>query len=305
MTKLLVGASSDTGRVREHNEDEVRMAEPESEQVTGRGFLAAVADGMGGHERGEVASNLAIETLFTTFYDAENEEAKVDAVALLKEGFKASNDRIMAESATASTGGSMGTTMVAAAVANTQLTIANVGDSRAYLVRAEAATQITRDHSLVAEQVASGVISAEEARTSNYRNVITRALGHRPKVEVDIFEIDLLPDDRVVLCSDGVHGHVEADEVADITLKQEPQEASQTLIDLAMERGSTDNVTAAVIWFNPVTEEIVSATAEAPARDGRRPQPVALIVILLLAVAMAVLIGLEFFQAIDLVTFLP
>src|SRR5262245_1564180 len=145
MTKLLVGASSDTGRVRDHNEDEVRMAEPESEQVAGRGFLAAVADGMGGHERGEVASNLAIETLFTTFYEQGNEETNADLVALLKDGFKASNERIMAESATASTGGSMGTTMVAAVVNNAQLTIANVGDSRAYLVRAETATQITRD----------------------------------------------------------------------------------------------------------------------------------------------------------------
>jgi PPM family protein phosphatase len=287
MTKLLVGASSDTGRVRDHNEDEVRMAEPESEQVAGRGFLAAVADGMGGHERGEVASNLAIETLFTTFYDENSEQTNADLVALLKEGFKASNERIMSESSTGSTSGSMGTTMVAAAVNNTQLTIANVGDSRAYLVRAETATQITRDHSLVAEQVASGVISAEEARTSNYRNVITRALGHRPKVEVDIFEIDLLPDDRVVLCSDGVHGHVEPDEVADITLKQDPQEASQSLINLAMERGSTDNVTAAVIWFDPATEEIVSATAEAPAQGGQRPSAIIYIVI-----AVAVLIAL-------------
>ncbi len=294
MTKLLVGASSDTGRVRDHNEDEVRLAELDSDQVTGRGFLVAVADGMGGHERGEVASNLAIETLFTTFYDESSEETKVDLVALLKEGFKASNDRIMAESATASTGGSMGTTMVAAALSNTQLTIANVGDSRAYLVRAEAATQITRDHSLVAEQVASGVISAEEARTSNYRNVITRALGHRPKVEVDIFEIDLLPDDRVVLCSDGVHGHVEPDEVASITLKQSPQEASKELIDLAMERGSTDNVTAAIIWFDPATEEIVSATAEAPAASGGRRLSPVLILVLLVVVIAAIVAGLYF-----------
>ena len=287
MTKLLVGASSDTGRVRDHNEDEVRLAEPESSQVTGRGFLAAVADGMGGHERGEVASNLAIETLFTTFYDARADAPQDDLVALLKQGFRASNERIMSESTTVASSGAMGTTMVAAVVSGTQLTIANVGDSRAYLVRAEAATQITRDHSLVAEQVASGVITAEEARTSNYRNVITRALGHRPKVDIDVFEIDLLPDDRVVLCSDGVHGHVEEDEVAAITLKQGPQEASQELIDLAMERGSTDNVTAAVIWFDPTTEEVVAATAEAPAGE-RRVSPVLLLVILVLVIAAAV-----------------
>lgn len=290
MVKLLVGASSDTGRVRDHNEDEVRLAEPESPQVAGRGFLAAVADGMGGHERGEVASNLAIETLFTTFYEEITEDQPTDPVALLKQGFRASNERIMSESSTVSNGGggSMGTTMVAAAVAGTQLTIANVGDSRAYLVRAEAATQITRDHSLVAEQVASGVITAEEARTSNYRNVITRALGHRPKVEVDIFEIDLLPDDRVVLCSDGVHGHVEPDEVASITLQHDPQGSSQALIDLAMERGSTDNVTAAVIWFDPATEEIVTGTATA-APGGRRLSPI--VILIALVVVIAVIVG--------------
>ena len=297
MTKLLVGASSDTGRVREHNEDEVRLAEPESSQTAGRGFLAAVADGMGGHERGEVASNLAIETLFTTFYDEQSEETKDDLVMLLKQGFKASNDRIMSESTSVSSTGSMGTTMVAAAVSGTQLTIANVGDSRAYLVRAEAATQITRDHSLVAEQVASGVITAEEARTSNYRNVITRALGHRPKVDVDVFEIDLLPDDRVVLCSDGVHGHVELEEVAAITLKQGPQEASQELIDLAMERGSTDNVTAAVLWFDPATEEVVAATAESPAQG--RLSPVLLLIVLVLVIA-AVVAGLIFTNVLTL-----
>ena len=293
MGKLLVGAASDTGRVREHNEDEVRLAEPDSSQVAGRGFLAAVADGMGGHERGEVASNLAIETLFATFYDDEASKPSGDQVALLKNGFKASNDRIMAESTTVSSSGSMGTTMVAAAVSGTQLTIANVGDSRAYLVRAEAATQITRDHSLVAEQVASGVITADEARTSNYRNVITRALGHRPKVEIDIFEIELLPDDRVILCSDGVHGHVEPDEFAEATLKQGPQESSQALIDLALARGSTDNVTAAVIWFDPATQEIVAATAEAPARGGRL-SPVLLLVILMVVIA-AIAAGIYLF----------
>lgn len=293
MVKLLVGASSDTGRVREHNEDEVRLAEPESSQVAERGFLVAVADGMGGHERGEVASNLAIETLFTSFYDEQSEEAKDDLVASLKQGFKASNDRIMSESTTVSSTGSMGTTMVAAVVAGSQLTIANVGDSRAYLVRAEAATQITRDHSLVAEQVASGVITAEEARTSNYRNVITRALGHRPKVDVDVFEIDLLPDDRVVLCSDGVHGHIEADELAAIILKQGPQEASKELIDVAMDHGSTDNVTAAILWFDPVKEEVVVATAEAPTASGGGGglSPVIIIVVLIIVIA-AVIAGL-------------
>jgi serine/threonine protein phosphatase PrpC len=298
MGKLLAGAATDTGRVREHNEDEVSLAELDSAQVAARGFLVAVADGMGGHERGEVASNLAIEALFASFY-GEGKEATSDGegapngdmVAALQQGFKSANERIIEEAVNGEGGGAMGTTMVAAVIDGDHLTVANVGDSRAYLVRAETATQITRDHSLVAEQVAGGVMTAEEARTSNYRNIITRALGHRPKVEVDIFEITLLPEDRVVLCSDGVHGSVEPEEVADLVLHKSPSEASQALIDLAMAHGSTDNVTAAVITYGEAVEAVEEAVGPT-AVGGRRLSPVLLLLVLI--VVIAVVLGIVY-----------
>lgn len=297
MGKLLAGAATDTGRVRDHNEDEFSLAEPDSKQAVSHGFLIAVADGMGGHERGEVASKLAIETLFSSFYAPENSEGATDTVVMLQQAFKNANARIMEESINGTGGGSMGTTMVAAAVVGDNLTVANVGDSRAYLVRAEQATQITRDHSLVAEQVAGGVMTEEEARLSNYRNVITRALGHRPKVDVDVFEIRLLPEDRVVLVSDGVHGSVEPEDVATLVLQKSPQEASQALIDLALEQGSTDNVTAAVVMFEPavVAAEPALATAGGGGR-GFSPVVLILFVIVVLAVILGVVYAMGFFS---------
>jgi serine/threonine protein phosphatase PrpC len=285
MGKLLVGSATDTGRVRDHNEDEVLLAEPESERAVARGFLFAVADGMGGHERGEVASQIAIETLFERFY-AEDAATGGDMVAALQRGFRRANERILEESINGGSGsGSMGTTMVAGAIIGAHLTIANVGDSRAYLVRAEQATQITRDHSLVAEQVTGGVMTEEEARASNYRNIITRALGHRPKVEVDIFEIGLLPEDRIVLVSDGVSGSVASDAMAALVLRRAPQEASKALIDLALEQGSTDNVSAAIILYEPATAareaELVTAGG-----GGRGLNPLVLLLILVVLVAL-------------------
>ncbi len=293
MTTILAGAATDTGRVRERNEDAVRLAEPSSPQVAERGFLAVVADGMGGHQRGDVASAIAVDTLFETFYAGP---PPGDAVAALKGGFRAANERIAAQASGGDPGSTPGTTLVAAAVVGDQLTVANVGDSRAYLVRAEAATQITRDHSLVAEQVAGGKMTPEEARESRYRNVVTRALGHRAKLDVDVFEIVLLPDDCVVLCSDGVHGHVEPEEIADLGLRGSPEEASRRLIDLALERGSTDNVTAAVIWHEPSRVAVTAGdTSRLPAAvgvDGRGLSPVLLL--LLLAVLIALIVGVAF-----------
>ncbi len=284
MGRLLIGSATDTGRVRDHNEDEVLLAEPESERAVAQGFLFAVADGMGGHERGEVASQIAIETLFERFY-AEDMTGG-DMVAALQLGFRRANERILEESINGGTGsGSMGTTMVAGAIVGANLTIANVGDSRAYLIRAEQATQITRDHSLVAEQVAGGVMTEEEALASNYRNIITRALGHRPKVEVDIFEIGLLPEDRIVLVSDGVSGSVESDAMAALVLRGVPQEASKALIDLALEQGSTDNVSAAIVLFEPA---VAAREAElvAAGGDGRGLNPLLLLLILVVVVAL-------------------
>lgn len=290
MGTILAGAASDAGRVREQNEDAVRLAGPTSEDAPEQGYLGAVADGMGGYQRGEVASGIAIEALFTAFYADTLADG---AGAALKRAFQAANQQIAAQSVGDDPNDLMGTTLVAAAIVGDELTVANVGDSRAYLLRAEAATQITRDHSLVAEQMAAGVVTPEEARGSRYRNVVTRALGHRPKLDVDIFEISLLPDDRVVLCSDGVHGSVEPDELAELGLRGTPEGASRALIDRAIERGSTDNVSAVVLWYAPSASAVAATTGGGERRPaGRALSPV--LVLLLLVVLIAIVVGLAF-----------
>lgn len=291
MADLLAGAASDTGRVREQNEDTVRLADADSPQAAEAGYLAVIADGMGGHQRGEVASRLAVEALFSSYYSDRREDGVGPA---LQRGFQSANEQIAAQSGGGDPSSAMGTTMVAAAVVGDQLTVANVGDSRAYLLRAESATQITRDHSLIAEQVAQGVMTPQEARQSNYRNIVTRALGHRPKLDVDIFEIGLLPDDCVVLCSDGVHGHVEPEEFADLGRRGSPESVSQTLIELAMERGSTDNVSALVIWYQPSPAATPAGDTErVPVGAGARgPSPV--VVLLMLVLVIAIIAGLAY-----------
>jgi protein phosphatase len=294
MGTILAGAATDRGRVREQNQDAVRLAELDSPQVAATGYLAVVADGMGGYQRGEIASSIAVEALFAAFYADPQEDG---VAAALRRGFKAANDRIVAQSG----GGGdapemMGTTMVAAVLLADQLTVANVGDSRAYLLRAEAATQITRDHSLVAEQLASGALSPEQARGSRYRNVVTRALGQGARIEVDVFEISLLPDDRVVLCSDGVHGVVEPDELAELGLRDTPERASRALIERAIERESTDNVSAVVLWYEP------AAAAPAGAAPGREPvgagaggrSPILILLVLLVLIAVIAIVAVAF-----------
>lgn len=290
MATLLVGAASDAGSVREQNEDAVQLADPGAPVAATHGYLAVVADGMGGHQHGEVASHLALDTLFATFYDVSGANGVSPAPVgdRLRQGFFAANEKILIQAQGDSERKGMGTTMVAAAIVGDQLTVANVGDSRAYLLRAEAATQITRDHSLVAEQVKAGVLSADEARESQQRNIVTRAIGHKPKLDVDLFEITLLPDDRILLCSDGVHGYIPPDELAELGLSRPPEQASRRLISLAIERGSTDNVTAAIVCFEPVTAAVTPQTAELVGA-GRRGS--FLLTVLLLIVIVALIAG--------------
>jgi protein phosphatase len=141
----------------------------------------------------------------------------------------------------------MGTTGVAALLLHDALHIANVGDSRAYLIRDGEIRQISRDHSFVGDQVAAGLITADQARSSPHRNVITRALGYQSGVTVDMFRWPLQIDDIIVLCSDGLHGLVSDAEIAQIAGEAAPDEAVHQLIDLANSRGGTDNITVAVV----------------------------------------------------------
>lgn len=293
-SRLVVGAATEPGTVREENEDAVHTGTvplltgttPDVETVSPPGELAilAVADGMGGYQRGEVASRMALDALIERLSSADT----TDLVLMLKQAFRLANERIYAGGSVDGEHNMMGTTLVAGLVNGTEIAIGNVGDSRAYLVRANSLTQITQDHSLVAEQVAMGAMTPQEARDSQHRNIITRALGHRQRVEADYYELTLLPDDRLLLSSDGLHDFVEEDEMRQILLRDEPEAAARALVARALELGSTDNVTALCAWMAPVSvlERPLVETREPAGVSTGRVAVIALIgLIIIIAIA--------------------
>jgi protein phosphatase len=243
--EVAVGSASRVGG-RDYQEDAV-LAKPIG--AAGNAWLLAVADGMGGHEGGEVASRLAIEAL-----DARFSGQMADDIALeLKRAYREANDRVWAEGGTASAG-HMGTTLVSAVVNGAYLTVANVGDSRAYLIRGNQVLQVTQDHSLVAEQVERGELPAGSERQSPQRNVLTAAIGTTERLDRKlpaIYELTLLPEDRLLLCSDGFYDVIEQREYAAQLAGDNPDTISMALTSLAEQRGTTDNVSAVVLVAKP------------------------------------------------------
>ena len=234
--KLRHSADTDVGKTRDHNEDSFGVGA--AEQAERLGELLVICDGMGGHAAGEVASKIGVETILSIYYG----EASEDRAHVLEQAFEQANEQIYARG-----NGSMGTTGVAALLLHDALHIANVGDSRAYLIRDGEIRQISRDHSFVGDQVAAGLITSDQARSSPHRNVITRALGYQSGVTVDLFRWPLQIDDIIVLCSDGLHGLVSDAEIARIAGEAAPDNAVHQLIDLANSRGGTDNITVAIV----------------------------------------------------------
>jgi protein phosphatase len=232
-------ARTDVGRHRDHNEDDYGVGE--GAHIHQRGHLFVVCDGMGGHEAGEVASRIAVETILATYYDDDDDD-RSDALSM---ALSQANARIHAEGSMS--GISMGTTGVAAVMHRDECLVANVGDSRAYLIRRGAIRQITRDHSLINEQIAAGMISATEAERMFFRHVITRALGHQPDVVVDLFRFVVLPSDILVLTSDGLINHVEDEEILNILSHDSLVDGVDRLVDLANQRGGSDNITVLVV----------------------------------------------------------
>jgi protein phosphatase len=261
--KLRWSARTDVGRARDHNEDAVGAGTPE--QAARLGQLLVLCDGMGGYAAGEVASQMAIETILASFYADDTE----DPGEALRDAFQQANAQIYAEGR-----GAMGTTGVAALLRHDALYVANVGDSRAYLLRDGTIRQISHDHSFVSDQIAAGLITAEEARSSPVRNVITRALGHQAEVEVDLFRFPLQSGDRVLLCSDGLHSVVRDSELLELA-GGEPDAATAALVALANERGGPDNisVTLAVVDGLEWEMEPLAGPPELAASAAATPSP--------------------------------
>jgi len=242
-----VGFSTDTGRVRQRNEDNFFVCDPAVHDIANRGLLFAVADGMGGHQGGQTASALAVEVLLE-FYSGPSsaEEHPVDFVAAL---IDRANDTIFARATGDPDLTRMGTTLTACHLAGRRhLTLFHIGDSRALLLRKGILRQLTNDHSLVADQLRAGIITPEEAACHPARNVITRALGTRRSVNADVYSEELEPGDRLLVCCDGLHGVVPPGELVELLLSSETSEkACKRLTDRANELGGPDNITMVVL----------------------------------------------------------
>jgi serine/threonine protein phosphatase PrpC len=250
--RLEVAQLTDVGRKREHNEDNMAYVIPKDQQVMAiKGALFIVADGMGGHAAGEVASEIAVDTVSNVYYMDDNE----DVAGPLLQAIKRANVAIHQRAAENMLRSGMGTTCVAAVLRGNMAYIANVGDSRAYLIRQGQARQISQDHSWVAEQVRAGLLTEDQARTHAQRNVITRCLGTQADVDVDVFREQIQEGDTLVLCSDGLSGLVSDEELMRIVERSVPQESVYHLVERANENGGPDNITAIVVRVQEVGVE--------------------------------------------------
>ncbi len=245
MRRFVTGGASDVGQVRDGNEDAYLVADS----------VVAVADGMGGHVAGEVASATALEPLRDL--DGRIFQDSTAALTALRDAVVAANAKVSEAAANEPSYRGMGTTLTAALLEGRRLHVAHVGDSRAYLLRNGSLSQLTDDHTLVQHLIDEGQLTHEEAATHPQRSVVTRAIGVSPEVDVDAMTLELLPDDQVLLCSDGLTGVVSD---ADITGVLESDagldEALQTLIRMANDAGGPDNITAVLIRFEDTDAEV-------------------------------------------------
>ena len=238
------GAKTDLGLVRENNEDKFDFIEPDEPSVLAtHGRVYAVADGMGGHDAGQIASELALKTFIRAYYMQPADDIQAAATLAIRQ----SNAFVVDVARTIQSRSGMGTTLTVAIVRDEYLYAVQVGDSRLYQIRGGMIRQVTDDHSWVAEQVKAGILSEAEAEQSPYRNVITRSLGGGPDVEPDFFAVDLQPGDRYVLCSDGLSGMVSDATILQVASARSPSVACWELIDLANEQGGRDNITVMVL----------------------------------------------------------
>jgi protein phosphatase len=244
LPSLEVFARTDKGIKRSNNEDSMTSVVPQDEQVmTQKGALFVVADGLGGHDAGEIASDLVVRVVTESYYQNTSSDTGTALVQAMRQANIALSRSIELEGRTVK---SMGTTCIAAVVHGATVYIANVGDSRAYIVREGKARQISLDHSWVAEQVRQGAMTEEEARNHEKRNQIYRCMGERTDVEIDLFTEPAQNGDILVLCTDGLTGVVSDDEIAAIVTNNDPQESTARLIARANENGGPDNITAVV-----------------------------------------------------------
>jgi protein phosphatase len=246
---LVTSLLSDVGCVRELNEDSGACVCPDDAGLrASKGVLAIVADGMGGHSAGEVASGLAIEVIKRAYYEDSDEPQSA-----LKKAFQEANREIYKAAEKDESKKGMGTTCTALVLQNGTAISAHVGDSRLYLVREGNIYLMTEDHSAVMEMVKAGAITLEQARHHPDKNVILRAMGSHPEVEVATWQepFPVKAGDSFLVCSDGLYDLVEDEEIKQIVMINNPHAACQNLIALAKERGGHDNITVVITSLKP------------------------------------------------------
>jgi serine/threonine protein phosphatase PrpC len=251
--RIVSGGRSDVGQQRANNEDCFRMVQPLN--------LFVVSDGMGGEAHGEIASAMAVETVVKTCMGEETATVVTstethpewsDKTKLLLNAAQLANKKIYESAEANPQQQGMGATLTAAWINEEKLSVVHVGDSRVYLLRTGVLQQLTSDHSLVAEQVRRGILTAAEAEHSELQSVLLRALGTQPEIEVDAEEHTVFPDDILLLCSDGLTRMVTEQKIA-ATLQSEsdPGRAAEILVAQANENGGADNVTVVVVHMEP------------------------------------------------------
>jgi len=298
---VAIGAASDRGRQRTENQDSLAIPPPglSPKELAEKGHLYLVADGIGGHQAGKTASELVARRVVDEYY----RQPPGDVAGALRRAIRIANAEIhrMAQEPGYE---KMGTTIVAAVLHGNTLTVAHVGDSRAYLISPDQVQLLTRDHTWVTEHIDGGVLTQEQADRHAQRHVLTRSLGARPEVLVDIIHTSLRPGDQVLLCSDGLWEAVSQPEIEAAVRGGSPQQAARQLVALANDHGGSDNVTVVVVRpdLGPLSARGTSTAGrvgQALARilpaDTRERWPLmaaaGLLVVVALACALALLLG--------------
>lgn len=255
--KVAVGSRTDVGRVRDGNQDSYVARLP----------LFAVADGMGGHLGGDVASATAIETISSGLQGSDGKVEEAALADVVQRANRAIWDRSQSDPSLRG----MGTTCTVLLLQEDDAVVAHVGDSRLYLLREGGFEQLSQDHTLVGQMVREGRLSQEEARHHPQRSVITRALGADPDVRVDAFRLELREGDIVLICSDGLTSMVPDEDIAEVLdTATDPQEAADRLVEIANEAGGEDNIT--VVVLDTRAEALEAAGAPPPPPDAARPR---------------------------------
>ncbi len=261
---------TDTGMVRDHNEDAYKIPlDTDEKLLQSKGHLYVLADGMGGHQKGEVASDVTVRTVNEEYYAIMSDYTAAEAADYLVEALAKAIRKANENVYYATEGG--GTTVVAAVLHGNALIAMNVGDSRAYLLRDNSLQLISKDHSLVNRLVEMGKITAEQALTHPRRNVLYQALGQGSDVDIFNYSTQLKLNDVIILCSDGLWGEV-PDEQIQLILDESnsPLDAAQQLIESANKSGGNDNITAIIIQV----QEIPPAQPYQPLEEGSYPPPI-------------------------------